>query len=90
VAKKTQKKRAPKPQSEDVGIDPARAKEARAKAGMTFIELAYKSGLPLSMLWRIEAGASDIRASNVVRFARTLDVSSDWLLRLSNSPKRQG
>lgn len=91
MAKKTSKKRTTRaqPPSDDVGIVGSRAREARAKAKMRYIDLATASDLPMSMISRMENGSSDIRAVNLKRVAMALDVSADWLLGLSNTRERR-
>ena len=60
-----------------------RLKEARLKKGLTQVELAEKLGLSQTSYQRMETGAHDMKLSNKYNICKTLDISADWLLGLS-------
>ncbi len=60
---------------------PARLKEARRAAGLTFGELSARTGYAKSVLQRYEAGTvSKIPADRLEKIARALCVTPAWLL----------
>jgi transcriptional regulator with XRE-family HTH domain len=54
-------------------------KKARNKRGITQEELAYKSGLALSQIARIETGRINTTASTIALILKTLNASSNEL-----------
>ncbi len=60
-----------------------RFKELRLKLGLSQPAMAEKLGMKTAMWQKLEYGTTpDPRTSTIVRFCKTLGVSSDWLLGL--------
>ena len=71
----------------DMKLFADRLKEARKKARLTQTALAEWCGLNLSNLNALERGKADgIRGVTLVRLACLLEVSTDYLLGLTDSP----
>lgn len=64
----------------------ARLKLAREKAKHTQASLAEVMGTNPRQVWRWEAGENEPSGEIVARLAQALDVSSDYLLGLSDEP----
>jgi transcriptional regulator with XRE-family HTH domain len=58
-----------------------RVRQVRWLRNMTLDGLANATDCSKAGLWAIEKGQSDPRASTVVRLARALDCSTEWILR---------
>lgn len=63
-----------------------RIKEIRLKRGLSQLELARDAGTHQSNLSGWERGRRDIFAWTLARLAATLDVSTDYLLLLTDDP----
>lgn len=64
-----------------------RLRQIREVRGLTQEELADRLEIGQSQLARYEAGKADPSLEVVARFARVLDVSTDWLLGLASEPQ---
>lgn len=61
-----------------------RYKELRKRLGLTQEQIAQKLGITQSAWARMEnGGVPDIRVSTLFHICKTLNVSADWLLGLS-------
>lgn len=58
----------------------------RRELGLTQKELGKRAGCPYQVISRLESGAQSILAERLAELARSLDVSSDYLLGL---PRRE-
>lgn len=65
-----------------------RIKEAREIAGHTQSSLAELMGINHQQVWRWESGKYIPEAEKIASLAKALNVSSDYLLGLSDDPKR--
>lgn len=63
-----------------------RIRELREKAGLSQEELAQKLAIGESQVWRYEHDESEPRANVVAKLAEFFNVSSDYLLGLSDHP----
>lgn len=61
-----------------------RLRELREKRGLTREELTAELGLSANQVYRYETGANDATGKVIVRIAQFFEVSSDYLLGLSN------
>lgn len=61
-----------------------RLKKARENTGLSQQSVSYLSGVPQSVLSKAEAGRITPCVRNLVKLCRILNVSSDWLLGLSD------
>jgi transcriptional regulator with XRE-family HTH domain len=86
--KKTSKRSAP---ATEHHLDGVRVRQAREAKKWRLKDLAAKDAtdLPISTLSRIENGKTEVRSDTLVALARALEVSTDWLLGLSNTRTRQ-
>ncbi|HVO71044.1 MAG TPA: helix-turn-helix transcriptional regulator [Aggregatilineaceae bacterium] len=66
-----------------------RLREARESKGFSQRELARLCGLGENQIHRYEAGKSDPSATHLKLIADKLEVSTDYLLGLSNEPRGQ-
>ena len=63
-----------------------RFKELRIKLGLTQPQIAEKLGMVTATWQKLEYGkTSDPRASTIVHICKTLNVSADWLMGLTES-----
>lgn len=70
------------------GTQMNRIKDVRKARGMTQVELAERSGMSQAGLSRIEGGVDlSMTADTLVKIARALEVSSDYLLGLTDDPR---
>lgn len=60
-----------------------RLKQARINKGYTQTEIASKLGLPQQTWQRYETGKNDLKMSTVYAICKTLEISADWLLGLT-------
>jgi transcriptional regulator with XRE-family HTH domain len=66
-----------------------RIKEARERAGLTQKELAMRCGrLSVRQLQRIENGESDVTGDTLIKIARELNVSLDYLAGRVDEPNQ--
>lgn len=61
----------------------ARIKEARKASGITQIEAATKAGVSQQTWQRYESGKLDLKMSSIYNICKTLNISADWLLGLT-------
>ena len=61
-----------------------RLKQARKAKGITQVELAALLGITQTSYQRMETGAHDMKMSTIYKICKTLSISSDWLLGLSD------
>jgi transcriptional regulator with XRE-family HTH domain len=66
-----------------------RLKELRERAGYTQGELAEILNMGSKQIWRYENGATEPDGLTIVTIAKTLNVSTDYLLGLSDDPMPQ-
>jgi len=66
-----------------------RLREAREKQGISQRELAARSGLDEAQLSRYEHGKTEPSARYLEIFAKHLDISSDFLLGLTDDPRKR-
>jgi len=78
------------PQPAPLGLDGARVRTARERAGMTQMDLAYAIGADGGNVSAIETGRRDAQSTKVAALARALNVSADWLLGLTDDPQPHG
>ena len=72
-------------------FDGQRLRVLRQRRGMSVEDLAAASGITPRHIWRLEAGGrSDVRAATLARLALALDTSVDYLLGLTDGPRRPG
>lgn len=62
----------------------ARIKEARKTSGITQIEAAVKAGVSQQTWQRYESGKLDLKMSSIYNICKTLNISADWLLGLTD------
>jgi transcriptional regulator with XRE-family HTH domain len=55
-------------------------REVRQKMNLTMDELARMTGLSKNFIYKIEKGHQDISSGNLLTIAKTLNVSTDYLL----------
>jgi transcriptional regulator with XRE-family HTH domain len=66
-----------------------RLNEAFARSGLSHAAVAQKAGMSWPQLWKILRGKRPhLAADTLRRVAVALDVSTDYLLGLSNDPQR--
>lgn len=65
-----------------------RIREAREAAGHTQTSLAELMGITHQQVWRWESGKIIPEAQKIALLAKALNVSSDYLLGLSDDPRR--
>jgi transcriptional regulator with XRE-family HTH domain len=63
-----------------------RIKQVRESRSLSQQDLADRAGLSLKQIWRYENGESEATAGAITAIAKTLEVSTDYLLGLSNEP----
>lgn len=64
-----------------------RFREIRERRGLTRRELARLSGFQDMQIYRYESGENDPSTENLTKLAKVLEVSTDYLLDLSDDPK---
>ena len=64
-----------------------RLKELREKNELTQEEVAVKINMKREQYRRYESGINEIKASHVILFAKLYNVTSDYILGLSDDPK---
>jgi len=69
---------------------PARLRKARDSRGYTQTELATQAGLPSTTISHFEAGTRKPSFDNLRRLSRTLNVSSDYLMGITDSLEATG
>lgn len=72
--------------SGNTGLLGHRLKEAREKQNLTQEELADRVGVAYQQIWRWETGKNDPTGDMLVRMARILNVTADYLLGLVDTP----
>lgn len=65
---------------ENYGI---RLKQARKAKGYTQTEIANLMNIPQQNWQRCETGRLDLKMSTIYKICKTLDISADWLLGLT-------
>lgn len=60
-----------------------RIKDARKTSGITQIEAAMKAGVSQQTWQRYKAGKLDLKMSSIYNICKTLNISADWLLGLT-------
>lgn len=70
-----------------MSLNAERLKQARNKLGISLDELADRTGLHRSQLYRYERGNNDPTSSTLTALARELGVSIDYLVGLSDEPQ---
>ena len=69
---------------------PERLRDARISAGMSQADLEARAGLSLRHVSIIEQGRRpNLTIAVLAKLARALAVSADWLLGLTENPKRK-
>jgi transcriptional regulator with XRE-family HTH domain len=63
-----------------------RLREVRERRGLSQEDLAKRTGLSASQIFRIETGRSEPSADAVIRIAKELEVSTDYLFGLVDGP----
>ena len=63
-----------------------RLRAMRHRKGYTHEQLAEQLGLNAKQIWRYESGKTDPSGAVVTRIARLFEVSSDFLLGLTDEP----
>lgn len=63
-----------------------RVKEGRGKMGLTQEEFADKYNYPRTTIAKIEAGLRDIKSAEIVKLAKQLGVTTDYLLGVEPAP----
>ena len=69
---------------------PTRLRTARDNRGFTQAELATQAGLPATTISHFEAGTRKPSFDNLRRLSRTLNVSSDYLMGMTDSQEATG
>lgn len=70
---------------------PERLRHIRRSQGLTQKQLQHKSGVPHNTISRIETGeAADITTRTLIALALALNVSTDYLLGLTDGETRTG
>ena len=64
-----------------------RLKEMRESKGLTRKELGKASGVDPSLISRYESGERSPTADNLLKIAKTLECSTDYLLGLTDNPQ---
>jgi transcriptional regulator with XRE-family HTH domain len=64
-----------------------RLKEARERLGYSQVELAERLDIGIRMVHRYEKGLAEPSSGILARIARELEVTSDYLLGLSDTPR---
>lgn len=80
---------APSPRKRGLGVNGRRLKEAREARGLTQPQLAVKARCGLSGISQAENGHKDMTVAVFRRLCLALDVSSDYLLDLSDAQARR-
>lgn len=60
-----------------------RLREYRNRNAMTQTDIATKLKMPQSNYSRLEKGEQDIKLSMIIHICKTLNISADWLLGLT-------
>jgi len=68
----------------------SRLREARTQLGHTQESLAEMLDIDVRQIWRYENGETEAKGTMIVRIAKALHVSADWLLGLSDDPSPIG
>lgn len=71
------------------GLWGSRVRSAREAKGWNQTELAFYAEMSVAEISRFENGAREPRATGLVRLARALGVSSDYLLGLTDAPAQK-
>jgi len=66
-----------------------RLRAAREQKGLSQRALSLKCGLAFNMLYRYENGQTDPSINTIEKIARELDVSLDYLVGFSSTPRGQ-
>lgn len=61
-----------------------RLRTARKACNLTQVQLAEKLGISQTSYQRMESGSYDLKMSTIYNICKTLEISADWLLGLSN------
>jgi transcriptional regulator with XRE-family HTH domain len=69
---------------------PARLRAAREKRGFNQAQLATEAGLPSTTISHFEAGSRKPSFDNLRRLSRALNVSSDYLMGITDTPDASG
>ena len=60
-----------------------RLKYARKKKGLTQVELAELLGITQTSYQRMETGEHNLKMATIYNICKTLEISADWLIGLS-------
>lgn len=66
---------------------PVRLIKARARANLSYMQLASRANIPASTVWRLEAGAYPAKFHTLIKLCLALDCSADYLLGLKEEMK---
>lgn len=69
-----------------MGFQGNRLRQIRETRGITQEALAEKLGVRIQQIWRWESSKTDPAGHFIVKIAESLDISSDYLLGLSDDP----
>lgn len=58
----------------------------RVQRGLSQVELAERAGIGENAVWRYESGETEPKGEVIARLAKELDVSTDYLLGLTEYP----
>lgn len=64
-----------------------RLKELRDNAEFTQEQVAEKIGIKREQYRRYENGENEIKANHIIKFCKLYNITADYLLGLSDSPK---
>ncbi|HRE48808.1 MAG TPA: helix-turn-helix transcriptional regulator [Aggregatilineales bacterium] len=64
-----------------------RLKEVRQKRGLSQRELALRCGLGEQQIWRYENGETDPAGEIIMRIAKEIEVTADYLLGIVDDPQ---
>lgn len=73
----SKKQKQDSPQADGIGL---RVKARRTSLGMTQRECSNMAGVDIQLLRRVESGQADMRSDNLLKLAKALGVSTDYLL----------
>jgi transcriptional regulator with XRE-family HTH domain len=68
------------------GVLAERLKRLRMGLGLNQTELAERAGIPYQVISRIEHGHQSIYVERLAELAKTLNVSADYLMGLTDDP----
>ncbi len=57
-----------------------RIRQARERRGLSLSQLATRVHVTKGILWQLETGRADTSCARIIRIARELGASLDWLL----------